>query len=144
MIGKVSFFSKAANSLTDDDVRISKRLYVPYSKLRGFEKGKIGPKDGTSYIGGNYVSTLNLSTTLPQILPSFQNTDFSFFIDMGNVWGVDYDSSIDDRSALRASSGLAVDLLTPIGPMNFSFTETLYKASSDKTESFRFNIGTSF
>ena len=144
MIGKISFFSKAANSLTDDDVRISKRLYVPYSKLRGFEKGKVGPKDSDSYIGGNYVSTLNLSTTLPQILPSFQNTDFSFFIDMGNVWGVDYDSSIDDRSALRASSGLAVDLLTPIGPMNFSFTETLYKASSDKTESFRFNIGTSF
>ena len=33
----------------------------------------------TSYIGGNYVSTLNLSTTLPQILPSFQNTDFSFY-----------------------------------------------------------------
>ena len=144
MIGKVSFYSKAANSLTDDDVRISKRLYVPYSKLRGFEKGKVGPKDGTSFIGGNYVSTLNLSTTLPQILPSFQNTDFSFFIDMGNVWGVDYDSSIDDRSALRAASGLAIDLLTPIGPMNFSFTETLYKASSDKTESFRFNIGTSF
>ena len=144
MIGKVSFYSKAANSLTDDDVRISKRLYVPYSKLRGFEKGKVGPKDGTSFIGGNYVSTLNLSTTLPQILPSFQNTDFSFFIDMGNVWGVDYDSSIDDRSALRAASGLAIDLLTPIGPMNFSFSETLYKASSDKTESFRFNIGTSF
>ena len=144
MIGKISFYSKAANSLTDDDVRISKRLYVPYSKLRGFEKGKVGPKDNDSYIGGNYVSTLNFSTTLPQILPSFQNTDFSFFIDMGNVWGVDYDSSIDDRSALRASSGLAVDLLTPIGPMNFSFTETLYKASSDKTESFRFNIGTSF
>ena len=76
MIGKISFFSKAANSLTDDDVRISKRLYVPYSKLRGFEKGKVGPKDSDSYIGGNYVSTLNLSTTLPQILPSFQNTDF--------------------------------------------------------------------
>ena len=96
----LSFFSKAANSLTDDDVRISKRLYVPYSKLRGFEKGKVGPKDGDDYIGGNYVSTLNLSTTLPQILPSFQNTDFSFFIDMGNVWGVDYDSSIDESNQL--------------------------------------------
>ncbi len=144
MVGKISFFSKTANSITGDDVRISKRLYVPYSKLRGFEKGKVGPKDNNSYIGGNYVSTLNFSTTLPQILPSFQNTDFSFFIDMGNVWGVDYDSSINDGSELRASSGIAVDLLTPIGPMNFSLSETLNKASSDKTESFRFNIGTSF
>ena len=144
MVGKVSFFSQTANSLTDDDVRISKRLYVPYKKLRGFQKGKVGPKDKESYIGGNYVSTLNFSTTLPQILPSFQNTDFSFFIDMANVWGVDYDSSLDDRSAIRSSTGLSIDLLTPIGPLNFSFAETLNQASSDKTESFRFNIGTSF
>ena len=63
---------------------------------------------------------------------------------MGNVWGVDYDASLDDKSSLRASSGLAIDLLTPIGPMNFSIAETITKASSDKTESFRFNIGTSF
>ncbi len=144
MVGKISFFSQTANSLTDDDVRISKRLYIPYRKLRGFEKGKVGPKDNNSYVGGNYVSTINLSTTLPQILPSLQNTDFSFFIDMGNVWGVDYDASLDDKSSLRASSGLAIDLLTPIGPMNFSIAETITKASSDKTESFRFNIGTSF
>ena len=144
MVGKISFFSQAANSLTDDDVRISKRLYIPYRKLRGFEKGKVGPKDNNSYVGGNYVSTINLSTSLPQILPSLQNTDFSFFIDMGNVWGVDYDSSLDDKSSLRASTGIAIDLLTPIGPMNFSLAETITKASSDKTESFRFNIGTSF
>ena len=48
MIGK-KVFLKGANSLTDDDVRISKRLYVPYSKLRGFEKGKVGPKDNFLY-----------------------------------------------------------------------------------------------
>ncbi len=144
MVGKISFYSKAANSLTDDDVRISKRLYIPSYKLRGFQKGKVGPKDNDSYIGGNYVSTLNISTTLPQILPSFQNTDFSFFIDMGNVWGVDYSDTIDDKSTLRSSAGLAIDLMTVIGPMNFAFTETISKASSDKTESFRFNIGTSF
>ena len=144
MVGKISFYSQTANSLTDDDVRISKRLYVPYKKLRGFQKGKVGPKDNESFIGGNYVSTLNMSTTVPQILPSFQNTDFSLFIDMANVWGVDYDSDLDDKSSLRSSAGLAIDLLTPIGPLNFSFSETITKASSDKTESFRFNIGTSF
>ena len=144
MVGKISFYSQTANSLTDDDVRISKRLYVPYKKLRGFQKGKVGPKDNESFIGGNYVSTLNMSTTVPQILPSFQNTDFSLFIDMANVWGVDYDSDLDDKSSLRSSAGLAIDLLTPIGPLNFSFSETITKASSDKTKSFRFNIGTSF
>ena len=144
MIGKISFYSKAANSLTDDDVRISKRLYIPYKKLRGFQKGKVGPKDDSSFIGGNYVSALNMSTTLPQIMPSMQNTDFSFFIDMANVWGIDYSDTLDDKSTLRSSAGLSIDLLTVIGPLSFSFSETLSKASSDETESFRFNIGTSF
>ena len=144
MVGKFGFYAKTANSLTDDDVRISKRLNVPYSRLRGFEKGKIGPKENESYIGGNYVSALNYSATLPQLFPTLENADFSAFIDMANVWGVDYDSSLDNNSKIRSSTGIAVDLLTPIGPLNFSLAETITKASSDKTETFRFNIGTSF
>ena len=56
-----SFF-KAINSIDpDNDVRVSKRANVPYSRLRGFEKGKIGPVDNKDYIGGNYVSSVNLS-----------------------------------------------------------------------------------
>ena len=43
MIGKASFFFSAINSIDGSDVRISKRTKVPYSRLRGFEKGKIGP-----------------------------------------------------------------------------------------------------
>lgn len=144
MVGKFGFYTKTANSLTDEDVRISKRLNVPYNRLRGFQKGKIGPKENESYIGGNYVSALNYSVTLPQILPTLENADFSAFIDTANVWGVDYDSSLDNNSKIRSSTGIAVDLLTPIGPLNFSLTETITKASSDKTETFRFNIGTSF
>ena len=144
MIGKFGFYAKTANSLTDDDVRISKRLNVPYNRLRGFQKGKIGPKENESYIGGNYVSALNYSVTLPQILPTLENADFSAFIDAANLWGVDYDSSLDNNSKIRSSTGIAVDLLTPIGPLNFSLSETITKVSSDKTETFRFNIGTSF
>jgi outer membrane protein insertion porin family len=144
MVGKFGFYAKTANSLTDDDVRISKRLNVPYNRLRGFQKGKIGPKENESYIGGNYVSALNYSVTLPQILPTLENADFSAFIDTANVWGVDYDSSLDNNSKIRSSTGIAVDLLTPIGPLNFSLSETITKVSSDKTETFRFNIGTSF
>ena len=58
--------------------------------------------------------------------------------------GVDYDASIDDNSKLRSSIGLGIDWLTPIGPMNFTFSETLTKADTDITESFRFNLGTTF
>lgn len=60
------------------------------------------------------------------------------------MWGVDYDSSVDDGSAIRSSIGMGVDLFTPIGPLNFSFTEVISKDDNDITESFRFNLGTTF
>ena len=143
-VTKVSFYGKAVNTLNNEDVRISKRLYMPSSKLRGFESGKIGPVENNDYIGGNYISALNFSVTLPQLLPSFQNLDFSLFVDAGNVWGVDYNSSIDDNNKIRSSAGMAMDLLTPIGPLNFSLSQPITKSSTDKTESFRFNLGTTF
>ena len=144
MITRLSFFGKTASTLNNEDVRISKRLFIPSSKLRGFESGKIGPVENNDYIGGNYISALNFSATLPKLLPSFQNMDFSLFIDAANVWGVDYDSSIDDNNKIRSSTGVAMDLLTPIGPLNFSFSRPITKTSTDKTESFRFNLGTTF
>ena len=144
MIGKISFYIKSINSLDNSDVRISKRVNVPYNRLRGFEKGKIGPVDNSDYIGGNYVSTLNLSTNLPSLLRTVENVDFSYFIDFANVWGVDYDSSLDNSNSIRSSTGLGMDILTPIGPLSFSLTQPITKKSSDKTESFRFNLGTTF
>jgi outer membrane protein insertion porin family len=144
MVGKASFYFKAVNSLDGSDVRISKRAYMPYYRLRGFEKGKIGPKDSSDFIGGNYVSALNFSTNLPGILSTLENLDFSYFIDIGNVWGVDYDSSINDSSMIRSSTGIALEFLSPVGPLSFSFTQPITKKSSDKTETFRFNLGTTF
>ncbi len=145
MIGKASFYMKAINTFDDSDVRISKRAYVPYSRLRGFEKGKVGPVDSNSdYIGGNYVTTLNLSTNIPGLLSTVENVDFSYFIDFGNVWGVDYDSSIDDSNVLRSSTGVGLDIITAIGPLSFSLTQPIQKKSTDKTETFRFNLGTTF
>ena len=145
MVGKASVYLKAINSLDDSDVRISKRAYVPYNRLRGFEKGKVGPVDKNfDYIGGNYITTLNLSSNIPGILSTVENVDFSYFIDIGNVWGVDYDSAINDSNAVRSSTGLGLDILTPVGPLSFSLAQTLSKKNTDKTESFRFNLGTTF
>ncbi len=143
MVGKVSFFGKTITGLSDD-VRISKRLHVPSYKLRGFERGKIGPIENNDYVGGNHITTLNLSATLPNIVQGLDNLDVGVFFDAANVWGVDYDSSIDDKSTVRSSTGVALNLMTPIGPLSFSFANALTKASSDTTETFRFNLGTQF
>ena len=143
MVGKVSFYGKTITGL-NDDVRISKRLNIPSFRLRGFEKGKIGPIENNDYIGGNHISTLNLSATLPNVFEGLDNLDVGVFFDAANVWGVDYDSTIDDNSKIRSSTGVALNLMTPIGPLSFSFASAISKASSDKTETFRFNLGTQF
>jgi outer membrane protein insertion porin family len=144
MIAKASIYFKTINNFSDSDVRISKRAFIPYNRLRGFEKGKVGPIDNSDYIGGNYVYAANLSTTLPQILTTVENLDFSYFIDIANVWGVDYDSSLKKSNKIRSSTGLGLDILTPIGPLSLSYSIPISKSSTDKTENFRFNIGTNF
>ena len=143
-IASFGFFASTTNSLTGKDVKLSDRLFISSSKLRGFESGKIGPKDGLDYVGGNHAMAFNIATTLPQILPSFQNTNFSLFLDAANIWGVDYSSSLADESTLRSSVGIAIDLFTPIGPLNFTFSEAITKGKNDVTETFRFNLGTTF
>ena len=144
MIGSISFYAKAINSLGDKDIRVSERINLPGKRLRGFEAGKIGPKDKTDYVGGNYASAVTVATTLPTFLPDLQSIDFGLFIDAGNVWGVDYDSSLDNSSKIRSSTGFTIDWLTPIGPLNFVLSQPITKNSSDVTENFRFDLGTTF
>ena len=72
------------------------------------------------------------------------SVDFSLFFDAGNVWGIDYSDTISSNSKIRSSTGLGIDWLTPIGPLSFSFTKAISKADTDETETFRFDIGTSF
>ena len=143
MITRFSIQGSAINALGDEDVRISKRLSIPSKKLRGFETGKIGPKDGGDFIGGNYTAVINASTTLPEFGANLETIDFQIFLDAANVWGVDYDSSLDN-SYLRSSVGLSIDWFTIVGPLNFSIAQPISKADTDKTESVRFNIGTTF
>ena len=131
-------------SLDDNDVKLSERLFIPGSKLRGFESGKVGPKDGNDFVGGNYLAALNFSSTLPQIMSNSENTDISFFIDVANIWGVDYDSSLDNSNKIRSSVGIALDWFSVIGPMSFSLAQPITEGVNDVSETFRFNIGTSF
>ena len=144
IVTKISFLGKSVNTLNSEDVRISKRLYIPSRVLRGFVSGKVGPIDKKDYVGGNYLSAVNFNATLPNFLTTFQNTDISFFIDAANLWGIDYDSSIDDSSKIRSATGIAIDIFTPVGPLNFSLSAPITKSSTDTTETFRFNLGTTF
>ena len=143
-ISSFSLMLNAAKSISNKDIKLSERINIPSSRLRGFESGRIGPKDGDDYIGGNYGVAINFASTIPQILEQSQNVDFLFFIDAANLWGVDYDNSLDDSGSIRSSLGLALDWYSPIGPLNFSLAYPITKEDSDKEETFRFNLGTTF
>ena len=142
-ISSISFYLESVNSLNNKNVKLSERINIPSRRLRGFESGKIGPKDGEDYIGGNFAYSINFSSSIPQLLEESQNVDIIFFADAADISGVDYNSSLDS-SKIRSSIGIGLDWFSPIGPMNFSLAQPLTKANSDRTESFRFNLGTSF
>ena len=143
-VSSLSILLKASTSLSNDDIKLTERLFLPSSKLRGFESGKVGPKDGNDFIGGNYISAINLQSTLPILFQNSQNLDAVIFFDAANIWGVDYDSSISDNSKIRSSVGIGIDWMTVIGPLNFSLAEVISKGDTDVEQSFRFNLGTTF
>ena len=141
----MGIYTRAINSLqSDEDARVSKRMFLPSSKLRGFEPGKIGPKDGTDFVGGNYMASFNTSLTLPFLFPTHDNVDFAIFFDAANVWHVDYSKNVDQSNSVRSSTGIGLNLITPVGPLSFSFSQPITKADGDVTESIRFNLGTTF
>ena len=81
---------------------------------------------------------------MPNLLPEDSRTDVGFFLDFGNVWGVDYDSTIDESNEIRSSTGVAASWNSPLGPMTFILSTNISKASTDETEGFNFNLGTTF
>ena len=57
---------------------------------------------------------------------------------------MDYDDSIDESNKLRSTTGLTLNWMSPLGPLSFVLSQNISKADTDKTESFRFNLGTTF
>jgi outer membrane protein insertion porin family len=131
-------------AFNDKDVKLSDRIFSSTSDLRGFEQRGVGPVDSGDHIGGNNLATLSLKSTFPNPIPENLRATTFLFLDMGNVWGADYSSSISDSSKLRTSTGIALDLMSPIGPLSFTYSIPLSKASTDKEQNFLFNIGSSF
>jgi len=131
------------NSIDNNDVKLSSRKFLTQTNLRGFENQGIGPKDGKDHVGGNYSIYGSVSSTFPNPLPDKWNAKSIFFIDSGNVWGVDYNSSLDSDK-IRSSTGVSLEWVSPLGPLSFTLAETISSAPGDLEESFSFKIGSSF
>jgi outer membrane protein insertion porin family len=131
-------------AFNDKDVKLSDRIFTSTSDLRGFEQRGVGPVDSGDHIGANNLATLSLKSTFPNPVPENLRATTFLFLDVGNVWGVDYSNSISNSSKLRTSTGVSIDLMSPIGPLSFTYSIPISKASTDKEQNFLFNIGSSF
>ena len=138
--------ARLANStaINNKDIKISDRLFPSSSDLRGFESRGVGPVDTNDHIGGNNLATLSFKSTFPNPIPDSLRSTTYLFLDIGNVWGVDYSDTILSSSKIRSTTGIALDFISPIGPLSFTYSIPISKASTDKEQNFLFNIGSSF
>lgn len=125
------------------------------------DPNRIDVSEGRS-IGGNAIATATIEMIVPTPFLDEAYTNSvrtSFFVDAGNVWDTefDYDSyrflpaeqfakleDYSDPSRIRASAGMSVQWLSPMGPMVFSLAWPIKEYEDDDTEIFSFNIGQTF
>lgn len=124
--------------------------------VRGFQSGKLGPRYPTncqsncSYFGSDRELFGNIELLTP--LPGGDRTLRLFgFLDVGNGWGYQYDTTKADwvqekvrLKDVRASTGIGIAWLSPLGPLKFSYAFPIRKKAGDELERFQFQIGTSF
>lgn len=121
--------------------------------VRGFDYGGIGPHEidpttGSSYsVGGNKMFNVNLEVISP--LPGATNDKtlrLFAFVDAGNVYAdssASYRATSEDKS-VRASAGIGLRWLSPMGPLSLSYGHPFRKQPSDKLQKFQFQMGTTF
>ncbi|MBC5783323.1 outer membrane protein assembly factor BamA [Ramlibacter sp. USB13] len=111
--------------------------------VRGFEQGTLGPRDVTgASIGGPRKITLNTEVLTPFPGAGNDRTLRMFgFVDIGNVFGENEKFTFSD---MRASAGLGLSWLSPIGPLRIAFAQPIKKQPGDRIQKLQFQIGTSF
>jgi len=111
--------------------------------VRGFDQGSLGPVDVTgAFIGGNRRFNLNNELYLPVPGANADRTLRIFvYLDAGNVWGENESVTFD---SLRASAGLGVSWVSPVGPLKLSYGAPIKKKPEDRIQKLQFQIGTAF
>jgi len=118
------------------------------SSVRGYEAGTIGPKDlfGDA-LGGNerYIANVEVLFPVPG-LRGDKSTRMGVFFDAGAIRNKTADGTIllDNDQSFRFSAGLSAFWISPFGPLKFAFAKALNPSPQDKTQSFQFQVGSTF
>jgi outer membrane protein insertion porin family len=111
--------------------------------VRAFDQGSLGPVDVIgAYIGGNRRLNINSELYLP--VPGTGNDRtlrWFTYVDVGNVWG---ENERITAKSLRASAGLGLSWISPVGPLKLSYGTPIRKQPGDRIQRLQFQIGTAF
>jgi outer membrane protein insertion porin family len=112
--------------------------------VRGFEQASLGPRDPVTDIvlGGTKKFNINAEVLFPFPGAGNDRTLRMYgFLDVGNVYGENEAFSLAD---VRASTGLGISWISPVGPLRLAFSRPLRTFDGDRIQSMQFQIGTSF
>ena len=112
--------------------------------VRGYKANTLGVKTAEGEaVGGNLLTTGSAEVIFP--IPFFTKTLRSFrlsaFADVGNVYDIEQDF---DAGLLRYSAGISAIWLSPFGAMSFAVAQPFNEQDGDETESFQFQLGSTF
>ena len=134
-----------------EDVRLFDRFFLGGSSLRGFRFAGVGPRDGLTddALGGNTLATTTAELRFPLGLPEELRMFGRVFVEGGTLTDIDVpdgvsDANLLDSGSFRASTGIGLSWLSPLGPISIDFSEALLKEDEDNTEAFRVSFGTRF
>ena len=131
----------------NETVHLSDRFFIGGAGFRGFALAGLGPRDVIydDALGGNayYVGTaeLRFPLGLPEELRIYGRT----FAQAGSLTDIDIDGpGIADSGSIRASAGVGISWISPLGPLAVDFAVPFVKEDYDQTEEFRVSFGTRF
>jgi len=130
-----------------EDVRLFDRFFLGGASFRGFKFAGIGPRDTATddALGGNALYTVTAEQRFPLGLPEELRMFGRAFVEAGSLFDTDASgATVFDSSAIRASAGLGLSWLSPLGPIAIDLSEAFLKESEDETEFFRISFGTRF
>ena len=145
LIGAFKFKAGSVNGYNGKYQPLSSNFRLGGKKLRGFKAGKVGPRTGSSYTGGQYFYLTSFETNIDLNLDAYDITS-TLFVDLGSVWGLENPaySEINDDHNLRSSFGVNFNWDSAVGPINIIYARILESELTDTTDNLSFDIGYNF
>ncbi|MRI83298.1 MAG: outer membrane protein assembly factor BamA [Nitratiruptor sp.] len=105
--------------------------------VRGYQVASISPTDDQGrLIGGKEMFVTSLEASIP--LTDQKNMRLTFFVDYGGIGEESY------TQITRSGAGVALEWVSPMGPIQLVFANALNDKPGDRTANFEFMIGQRF